>query len=369
MNRDRPSAPHDRCARGNVTAAFIICGIVLIGFVGLAVDFGRLQVARSQLQAATDAAALHAWNEFKKDRRAVIASSAARSSFDENVFDGADIRLSNRRFDERVTTQLVRFDKTTQSFVTTNANQAQAVRVTGRGRVPLMFLGVIADDDKLLTVTSIVGEGSSVEPGRSTTVDVHAEANPWLAGMPQGTPAYGDYNDIPGRNSPVLVEFNGSGVVPGRTLRFTDISGSTYPGEWSDAKIAMLNGGWAAAGLSGWMTDAEAHNGMSGLTAPTHGLMGVFLDQAVPQGKTPPGNLDFSSLSQLNQTLLKPQVRQPFFIGNGLTPNGELRKVVVPDNASRLYLGIVDQRGRWTFNIGSIRATITEESESSAILD
>ncbi len=74
-------------------------------------------------------------------------------------------------------------------------------------------------------------------------------------------------------------------------------------------------------------------------------LAGVFLDDTDPIGLTAPSSLDFGS-GGLGRSFssLAPGLRQTFYIGDGLTGEGTgaTQSFLVPDAATRLFLGIVD---------------------------
>ena len=102
--------------------------------------------------------------------------------------------------------------------------------------------------------------------------------------------------------------------------------------------------------------DMQAYNGISGmlLFEPTPAdrrvmfLTGVFTTAAGPDGTAPP-RLDFSSTSTSvpggrSFTELSPLVDQLFYVGDGLTGEGvgSLQTFNVPDEATHLYLGLID---------------------------
>ena len=95
-------------------------------------------------------------------------------------------------------------------------------------------------------------------------------------------------------------------------------------------------------------------------------LSGVFLDNTDPINLTAPASLDFSSTS-LGRSFssLTPELQQTFFIGDGLTGEGSgtIQSFLVPDGATRLFLGIVDGAyfvggpDYYDNNVGSFSAT------------
>jgi len=93
-------------------------------------------------------------------------------------------------------------------------------------------------------------------------------------------------------------------------------------------------------GLQG--SDLIAFGGISGYIGPQGPLVGVFLDDAVPNG-TAPTALDFS-LSGLGIDFLSlaPELGQVFYIGDGITSGGDFQQFIAPSGATRLALGIPD---------------------------
>lgn len=98
---------------------------------------------------------------------------------------------------------------------------------------------------------------------------------------------------------------------------------------------------------AGFLFDAPSYQGISGITnSPGRSLVGVFTSEVEPVNPAPPA-LNFAVIGT-NYTALAPQLRQQFFIGDGLTSvgltsvAGGVQKVGVPAGATRLYLGFVD---------------------------
>jgi hypothetical protein len=98
--------------------------------------------------------------------------------------------------------------------------------------------------------------------------------------------------------------------------------------------------------------DMDPYGGISGMklfeTVPADRrvmfLAGVFLTDAAPSG-TAPASLDFSSTALGRSfSVLAPELQKTFYIGDGLTGtgSGSVQSFLVPDNATRLFLGFVD---------------------------
>jgi len=77
-------------------------------------------------------------------------------------------------------------------------------------------------------------------------------------------------------------------------------------------------------------------------------------------------DLDFGTVESRNYLLLSPMLKQVFFVGDGRTTEGEQQKVVIPEGATRLYLGTMDS-WQWTNNIGELKAKVTDPCGPTSI--
>lgn len=180
--------------------------------------------------------------------------------------------------------------------------------------------------------------------------------NPWLAGMPNGSTD--DGNDVAPDESPrraLLIDLStavsltfsatgGSHLAPGCPIP------ATFPAcSPPDGSVTV---GPHTASVSG------DSNGIANLVAPYSALVGVFLDDTQPDLSAAPSGLDFS-MSGLGTDFvsLSPELRQPFFIGDGQTSGMQQQVFHVPSGATRLYLGTHDGTG-WFNNTGRLDVTI-----------
>jgi hypothetical protein len=69
--------------------------------------------------------------------------------------------------------------------------------------------------------------------------------------------------------------------------------------------------------------------------------------------------LDFSTASSRDFASLSPALKQVFFVGDGETSTGVLQEFVVPAGATRLFIGTMDEKGRWSDNSGSLSIEVT----------
>jgi len=158
----------------------------------------------------------------------------------------------------------------------------------------------------------------------------------------------------------------GSGLLPllvslppgARAVRFTDAAGSVlYCGSCGPAS-------GADGALFGFSLDS--FGGISGIVSSTRArhLSGVFLGEDEPVDPAPPrlvfNDYAFASLS--------PQLRQGFYIGDGLTATGSgaTQVFIPPAGATRLFLGFYDSAstlpGWYDDNSGSIDISVAIET-------
>ena len=186
-------------------------------------------------------------------------------------------------------------------------------------------------------------------------VNVPGSADPWLAGMPDGSVA--SSVDVAPAQSPV--EVLALPIVPDTSLQFVATGLSAY------GPTKPLTGP-DGSGTSHHAADAE--NGISNVTTHTSSLLGVFLGVTQPDLTAAPAALDFTDTGNVpggfNYTTLSPLLKQVFFVGDGMTDGGQLQHVVVPDGATRLFLGTMDGFD-WTNNIGSLDVQVTMVPEPS----
>lgn len=177
------------------------------------------------------------------------------------------------------------------------------------------------------------------------TVQVPARANPWLAGMTNGSVAR--RGDSAPENSPVPVT---NTVIAGHATYTFSASGSVNHG--ASLPLAAPDGEDLASHFLG------AENGIADVAAPFASLIGVFLGTNSPDQSPAPAPLDFSRAADRDYLELAPALQQPFFIGDGLTSSGAVQQVIAPLGATRLLLGVMDGY-HWTDNEGTFTVEIT----------
>lgn len=203
--------------------------------------------------------------------------------------------------------------------------------------------GTVENAYMLREVTGNSGGGSG-----SAHVDVPGTADPFLAGMPDGSTAKGDTAP---QESPIQVplQFHANDVVTFAATGSTNYGG----GAGTDP----------TDGFGFYYSGPE--NGISGCNYPLDALVGVFVEADAPAGKTPPPDLDFSPSGNVaggvDYTEIHPQLRQIFFIGDGHNADGAVQRIVAPAGSSgavRLFLASTDGSG-WYNNSGAFHVVIS----------
>jgi hypothetical protein len=92
------------------------------------------------------------------------------------------------------------------------------------------------------------------------------------------------------------------------------------------------------------------------------------LNDSIPSSGPAPATLNFSNSGSgalgINFTTLSPQLRQIFYIGDGVTSSGVFQTFIAPGGTTRLFLGIPDgfgfggAPGAYDDNDGSYRVNI-----------
>lgn len=190
--------------------------------------------------------------------------------------------------------------------------------------------------NQALTLVDFDDTPLQIGPSNTVILNVSGQANIWGAGhtgLPSGTG---------GGIGPPLIHFQSGS---NQFLVFTSVSGLVSIGTAPDGYVFGYHGPDGIANLP--YNDSYAGvEGVSGFTDSNRiaTLVGVFLDDTEPTNPAP-GNLDFSDTAIGHSfSSLAPQLRQVFFIGDGLTGTGtgSQQVFVVPPTATRLCLGLPD---------------------------
>jgi hypothetical protein len=148
-------------------------------------------------------------------------------------------------------------------------------------------------------------------------------------------------------NSPVSFATAG-----GNTIRFTSTAGST---SWDDTSGSGGLDSASADGEDSFIAHQAAVNGINTTYAPLGAMVGIFLDNTAPSSSAMAASLDFSTAASRDFSTLSPQLKQVFFIGDGLNSSGQLQSFIAPAGATRLFIGCMDEEGWWWDNVGTIQ--------------
>jgi hypothetical protein len=187
----------------------------------------------------------------------------------------------------------------------------------------------------------------------SEIVQVPGRANPWLAGMTNGSAAR--RGDIAPDESPVLIT---AASIEGHATYTFSASGLVNHG--SPLPFSPPDG----EGLTSHYLGAE--NGIADIATPFCSLIGVFLGPNQPDQDPAPAPLDFGIPANRDYLELAPALKQPFFIGDGLTSSGTVQQVIAPIGATRLFLGVMDEY-HWSDNEGIFTVEVTKVASAPAV--
>jgi hypothetical protein len=402
--------------RGIAMFYVIVSLIAMMGFVSLAVDLGRVQTAKTELRRAVDAAARAGLASLMQGTSAV--RTAAVNMAANNKCDGSTVTIASSNVVAGVwnnNTHTFSSSGTADNVTTFSAVQVSASRTKAGGNpIPLLFGMLVGANTCDVSATSV----AALMVTQSTTQFVSAQSNIWLAGEPKGTlgslpdtgyssAAHPYKNDIAGDPSIPYGQPGGPGsavgykvastdynnqqlynsilqftltVTPGSVIQISNVSGTAnnqgeFTGGGSGTTSASGNNGGSYNSYSddganpglpeGTQSTSGTEHGISNIITPINSMVGVFLDAnpaddaADSNYATAPSGLDFSTQTARDYTTLEPKLAQSFYAGSGLTSTGTQQTVVVPANATRLFLGTMDGH-EWANNVGGFTATITQ---------
>lgn len=188
---------------------------------------------------------------------------------------------------------------------------------------------------------------------------VPGRANPWLAGMPPGsvdnpaeTPLYWD--SVP-EQAPALMPI----PVQGGLVFWIRAHGLVC----AEGDELIRN---QPDGDDRNYSNHRESNGMSGVIAsPNRALMGVFLGNDRPDETPAPEGRDYGygdpgtrAYGARNEHERRPPLKQIFYIGDGLQDYSGTQRIIAPEGATRLFLGIMGGCC-WEYGMGSFVVSIT----------
>jgi len=339
----------------------------LCAFASLAVDYGRVQLCKTELRRAADAAARAGAAGLATSPAAAQALALQYASL--NMADGIPVALDITQGDIQLgswvtdpTGKVAPHFQVLTGNATLNANAVcvTAHRAASRGTaLPLLFAQLLGSYSCDVTGVSI----AQYIPAVNVNQDIPATANPFLSGMPAGSiaseinpansPDYAGTAEDP-MQSPIAVAMT---VNPGDPLSFNSISGTAR----HDPNLAYYepDGETDQVGHNNLTTDYDtsfgpqlySENGIADMVAPINALVGVFLNDNAPNTSPTPATSDYSTDAERNFSTLQPQLKQLFFIGDGLQDDGTPQTFVAPPGATRLFLATWDFY-QWNNNAG-----------------
>ncbi|HEX2973791.1 MAG TPA: pilus assembly protein TadG-related protein [Tepidisphaeraceae bacterium] len=163
-HRPRISTPEPSTRQGFAIIYVVLILVVLIGFVALGVDMGRLHLAKTELQVAADAAARAGAAKIPPqygtpgDENQTAARSAATALANANNCEGTPVSPSSMAFyiwnPNRGVEQLEGTDGL-KPLVYPDLREANAIQVSATRTVPLTFASVLGKTSAVVSVTAI----------------------------------------------------------------------------------------------------------------------------------------------------------------------------------------------------------------------
>lgn len=350
-------ATHARRRRrpGLVMVYAVIALVALIALGSLAVDYARVQAVKTDLQKAADATArgcLATYQAYDASTAASFGPLLATAAYNP-VDAGGGVQ-------PHATVTWGKWDAATKTFTpgtfTPPAVQVVMARTTARGNpVPLALAAVLGRRTCDVSATAV----AAVVTVPAQTYTVSGRHDPWLAGMAAGATA--SYNDSAPDESPRAITLPAGSA--GTYLTFTSVTGSV--GNSPTSSVGFGGDGRTSeiyshgADSPGGPTPA-AENGVADIQAPICSLLGLFLNDSAPNTSAAPASKDYSTTASRDATTYNSlALKQPFFIGDGLTSSGTVQQFKVPAGATRLFLGPMDGH-EWSNNKGSFTVTISQ---------
>jgi hypothetical protein len=221
-------------------------------------------------------------------------------------------------------------------------------------------------EKKIVNTLAAIGLGlvvTNVNPVKAAQLTISANSNIFGAGkISAPAPGGGTGGQLPAR-------FNFAAAA-GQVLTFSSIRGVVNYGVSGETSTNGIGDGRAF--LSG--TNILSYGGISGIRNDNAigFLVGVFLNNSPPTGSGPSA-LNFTNNTSFAE--LSPQLNQTFFIGDGLTGSGvgNIQRFLVPDQATRLFLGFADGNGiqglpaYYNDNTGSVVANFELQSPAEPV--
>lgn len=320
--------------------------VVIVMFTSLSVDLAKVQLAKSELRRTADAAALYAAAGLSTS--ITQAYNNAVSAAAENSANGFAVTLTS------ADVEYGSWNPDTNTFTVLSGSArsaATAMRITCR-RTAARGTAVATTFASILGMRQVDVSASAVATrGQIISAQVDADSCPWLAGATNGTTVAATGGNPTAAKAPAQspCQITGLPLTAGTYLSFQKASGQTSYADAAD---------YGPDGNTGWIVRQDAVNGINSTSAPLNSFVGIFIDDRNPNSWAQAAEPDFSTDASRNFSSLSPALKQVFFIGDGLDNSGNIQKFKIPSGATRLYLGIMDEKGWWWDNTGYIQTTI-----------
>jgi hypothetical protein len=194
-----------------------------------------------------------------------------------------------------------------------------------------------------------------------TTVLVPSAASLLLADAPSGAKVVRQYSDRDVAPINAAVEIRDVTFTAGALVTFRS-TGATTNGKYPDAPTRNDITAEGYVDLAGQTVGTDYGTdprpwGVGSIIAPVNALIGVFLSDE-PSTQVPPDGRQVTPQVR-NERAQRPQLRQPFYVGTGTTPNGQPREFYVPIGATRLFLGVMSGENASTSGNLQVTCTVT----------
>ena len=325
--------------RGSIAAYMMALLVLFSAILTLAVDYGRAQMVKSQMQKLADAVSRGYVNYY------IIGGQSYADSMGPSLY-GRSVNPVDAGSGISPTVAIAwgYWTPATNTF-NPGSGTVPAVKVTvsrtrGNGNaLPVSWGGLVGISSTDIKVTSIAARMG----GQSASLSIPPTANLYLSGMPSGTTT-ADGFDNTSSATPYQTSIP---VVPGTWVSFSSLAGTSsvlpgyigYTGPSGNSTYPTHHGqNW-----NGYYYHVGPENGIADAVMYEDAVCGMFLTNSAPtSGFTPPtvdwtqGNVaDQATNSNLN-------VQQPFMIGTGQTSGGATKQFLVPPGATRLFISIWD---------------------------
>jgi len=344
--------------RGVMIVLLIFLMVLFTAIASLAVDYGHIQLVKSEMQRTADSVA-HGYMQYYISNSQAYANTHGPALYASanNPIDG------NSGVSPSVTVTWGFWTPGTSTF-STSSGTYPAVKVTitrtstGGNAVPLFWGGMIGFRSADIHSTAIAAEMG----GQTQSLNIPSTASLYLAGMPNGSSNVGGDNT----SNAGAYQAGSIPVTPGTWITFTSLGGTTTvsPGSLPNSGPGG-NPSYPVYHGQSWNNAPNipaSENGVADAKMVESAMSGIFLDNNAPNTTAAPSTVvDWSQTSVNNQpTYSNLQLKAPFMIGTGATTGASpvTKQFQVPAGATRLFLACWDGY-EWYNNSGSLTGTAT----------